>query len=86
MDPRRIQYFFAVVEHGNLSSAAQALRVSQPTLSRQIQAIEERFQTPLFVRGGRGGYTAHTPTHGRDLVDAARGAGLGGCRVPRHVA
>ena len=54
MDQRKIKYFFSVVEHGNLSSAAQSLRVSQPTLSRQIQAIEEEFQTPLFVRGGRG--------------------------------
>src|ERR1700760_2455883 len=54
MDQRKIQYFFSVIEHGNLSSAAQALRVSQPTLSRQIQAIEEDFKTPLFVRGGRG--------------------------------
>ncbi len=54
MDLRKIQYFFSVIEHGNLSSAAQSLRVSQPTLSRQIQAIEEQFQTPLFVRGGRG--------------------------------
>ena len=54
MDIRKIQYFFAVIEHGNLSSAAQSLRVSQPTLSRQIQSIEDQFQTPLFVRGGRG--------------------------------
>ncbi len=54
MDQRKIQYFFSVIEHGNLSGAARALRVSQPTLSRQIQAIEEQFQTPLFVRGGRG--------------------------------
>src|SRR6195952_4278042 len=54
MDQRKIQFFFSVIEHGNLSSAAQALRVSQPTLTRQIQAIEEEFQTPLFVRGGRG--------------------------------
>jgi LysR family nitrogen assimilation transcriptional regulator len=54
MDLRKIQYFFAVIEHGNLSSAAQSLRVSQPTLSRQIQAIEDQFQTPLFIRGGRG--------------------------------
>jgi LysR family nitrogen assimilation transcriptional regulator len=54
MDLRRIQYFFSVIEHGNLSSAAQSLRVSQPTLSRQIQAIEEEFRTPLFIRGGRG--------------------------------
>jgi len=54
MDLRKIQYFFAVVEHGNLSSAARSLRVSQPTLSRQVQAIEEQFQAPLFLRGGRG--------------------------------
>src|ERR1700744_1671835 len=54
MDQRKIGYFFSVIEHGNLSSAAQSLRVSQPTLSRQIQAIEQEFQTPLFVRGGRG--------------------------------
>jgi LysR family transcriptional regulator, nitrogen assimilation regulatory protein len=54
MDLRKIRYFFSVIEHGNLSSAAQSLRVSQPTLSRQIQAIEEEFQIPLFVRGGRG--------------------------------
>jgi len=54
MDLRKIQYFFAVIEHGNLSSAAQSLRVSQPTLSRQIQAIEDQFQAPLFIRGGRG--------------------------------
>jgi LysR family transcriptional regulator, nitrogen assimilation regulatory protein len=54
MDLRRIRYFFSVIEHGNLSSAAQSLRVSQPTLSRQIQAIEEEFQIPLFVRSGRG--------------------------------
>ena len=54
MDLRTIQYFFSVIEHGNLSSAAQALRVSQPTLTRQIQAIEQEFQAALFVRGGRG--------------------------------
>jgi LysR family nitrogen assimilation transcriptional regulator len=54
MDLRKIQYFFAVIEHGNLSSAAQALRMSQPTLTRQIQAIEQEFKAALFVRGGRG--------------------------------
>jgi LysR family nitrogen assimilation transcriptional regulator len=53
MDSRKIEFFFSVIENGNLSSAAQSLRVSQPTLSRQIQAIEEEFNTPLFVRGGR---------------------------------
>lgn len=54
MDLQRIQYFLAVMEHGNLSNAAQALRVSQPTLSRQMHALEQEFATPLFVRYGRG--------------------------------
>jgi LysR family nitrogen assimilation transcriptional regulator len=50
----RIQYFLAVMEHQNLSEAAQALRVSQPTLSRQMRALEREFDAPLFVRHGRG--------------------------------
>lgn len=54
MDLRKAQYFFAVLEHRNLSKAAHALRVSQPTLSRQMQALEHEFGMPLFVRHGRG--------------------------------
>jgi len=54
MDLRKIQFFFAVVEHRNLSAAAQFLRVSQPTLTRHMQALEIDFGTPLFVRRGRG--------------------------------
>lgn len=54
MDLRLIQSFFAVVEHRNLSGAAQALRVSQPTLTRQMQLLESEFGTPLFIRSSRG--------------------------------
>ncbi len=54
MDLRKAQYFFAVLEHRNLSNAAHALRVSQPTLSRQMQALEEEFGMALFIRHGRG--------------------------------
>ena len=54
MDLQRLHYFLAVMEHGNLSVAAQLLRVSQPTLSRQMRALEREFDTPLFVRSGRG--------------------------------
>jgi DNA-binding transcriptional LysR family regulator len=70
MDLRKISYFFAVIEHRNLSGAAQALRVSQPTLSRQMQAFETSFKTPLFVRSGRG----MTPTEaGRRLHEGLQG-------------
>lgn len=54
MDERRMQFFFSVAEHGNLSGAAQSLRVSQPTLSRHIVAMEEQFNARLFTRGARG--------------------------------
>jgi hypothetical protein len=39
LELRKVQYVFSVMEHGNLSGAAPSLRVSQPTLSRQIHAI-----------------------------------------------
>ena len=53
-DIRKIVYFLAVIEHRNISRAAEALRVSQPTLSRQIHALEVEFNAPLFIRQGRG--------------------------------
>lgn len=70
MDLRKAQYFFAVIEHRNLSNAAHALRVSQPTLSRQMQTLESEFNTPLFVRHGRG----MEPTEaGKRLHEGLRG-------------
>ena len=54
VDLQKIQYFLAVMDHRNYSVAAQALRVSQPTLSRQMSALENEFDAPLFVRHGRG--------------------------------
>jgi LysR family nitrogen assimilation transcriptional regulator len=53
-DIRKIEYFLAVIDHRNISRAAEALRVSQPTLSRQIHALEQQFKARLFIRQGRG--------------------------------
>jgi LysR family nitrogen assimilation transcriptional regulator len=70
LDLRKIEYFLAVVQHRNISSAAEALRVSQPTLSRQIHTLEQEFKTPLLVRHGRG----VVPTEaGHRLHDGLRG-------------
>lgn len=48
------QYFLAIAQHGSLSSAAQQLKVSQPTLSRQLQALEQRLGHCLFNRSTQG--------------------------------
>ncbi len=49
-----VQAFLSVVEHGSLSAAARESGVSQPTLGRQIKAIEQQLGVPLFVRQAKG--------------------------------
>lgn len=49
-----IQCFLAVAETGSLSAAARALGRSQPTLGRQIQALEQTLGAQLFERHARG--------------------------------
>lgn len=53
-DWNRARAFLVTAEEGSLSAAAKALGVSQPTLSRQVAALEEELSTALFERGGRG--------------------------------
>ena len=43
----------AVLDAGSLTQAAVRLGTSQPTLSRQIAALEAQLGTPLFARGSR---------------------------------
>ena len=42
------------MEEGSLNRAAVRLRVSQPTLTRQLQATEQELGAPLFERGSQG--------------------------------
>lgn len=45
--------FLATAEEGSLSAAARALGVTQPTLSRQVSALEDQLGITLFERGPR---------------------------------
>ena len=53
MDLKQLQYFLAVAKHLNFSRAAEALYISQPTLSYQIAELEKELGTTLFVRDRR---------------------------------
>lgn len=54
LDWTLLQAFAAVAEHGSLSAAAVALGLSQPTLGRQVRALEQQVGTELFHRHARG--------------------------------
>lgn len=64
-----LKMLIACAEHGSLSGAAMHLRVSQPTLGRRIDALEDSLGLTLFTRSPRG--MALTAT-GRDVLAHAR--------------
>ena len=51
---RRLRHLMAVAEHRNFGRAAAACYLTQPALSRSIQALEAEVGAPLFDRGPRG--------------------------------
>jgi DNA-binding transcriptional LysR family regulator len=53
MDLRQLQTFVEVVERGSFSAAADALGVTQPAVSQQIQTLERMLGAPLIDRSGR---------------------------------
>ncbi len=53
MELRVLRYFLAVAREQNISRAAEALHISQPTLSRQLMDMEAEFGKTLFERGNR---------------------------------
>ncbi|MBB6172306.1 DNA-binding transcriptional LysR family regulator [Nocardiopsis mwathae] len=69
MNVRQLEYFLAVVDHGGVNRAADALHLAQPSLSQAIRALERHLGCDLFHRVGRGLVLTDA---GRALVEPAR--------------
>ena len=54
MDWDKLRVFHAVAEAGSFTHAGDTLNLSQSAVSRQISALEENLQVPLFHRHARG--------------------------------
>jgi len=54
LDLRLVRYFTAVADHRHFGRAAEALRVAQPSLSRQIRRLEQQLGARLLDRTPQG--------------------------------
>lgn len=75
LDWSLVRAFVAVAEKGSLSGAAKALGRSQPTVGRQVQALEEALGVALFSRQRRGMALSRAGQsllpHAREMAEAA---------------
>lgn len=53
MEIRVLRYFLTVVQEQSITKAAEALHITQPTLSRQLAQMEDEIGVRLFERGSR---------------------------------
>lgn len=72
LDWNQMRAFLATVEAGSLSGAARKLGLTQPTLGRQVAALEKGLGVTLFERVGRGLVLTQA---GRELVAPLRAMG-----------
>jgi DNA-binding transcriptional LysR family regulator len=94
-DERHLRAFLAVAETGSLGRAAAVVNLTQPSLSRMIQAMEQRLGHKLFERQSKGmaltaageillphaRLLAFEMRAARDQLDALRGLRRGVVRV-----
>ncbi|MBE1296112.1 LysR family transcriptional regulator [Phycobacter azelaicus] len=77
-DWNHIRAFLTTAEEGSLSAAARRLRLTQPTLSRQVAALEEGLGLMLFERIGK---SLQLTQAGVELLEHARPMGLAADRI-----
>lgn len=54
MDPKHLYWLAEIIAQGNMSRAAEKLRITQPTLSQAMKAVEEQVGSAVLKRGPRG--------------------------------
>ncbi|MCX5744467.1 MAG: LysR family transcriptional regulator [Proteobacteria bacterium] len=77
-DWNRARAFLVTAEEGSLSAAARSLGMTQPTLGRQVAALEEELGVALFERVGRG---LTLTASGVGLLEHVRAMGEAASRV-----
>jgi DNA-binding transcriptional LysR family regulator len=82
-DWNHVRAFLVTADEGSYSGAARALGIAQPTIGRQVAALEEELGVTLFERVGRG--VALTPT-GLELIEHVREMSDAALRVSRVAA
>jgi LysR family transcriptional activator of nhaA len=81
-------YFWVVAKEGGLAAAGQVLRLSHPTLSAQVHALEDQLGEKLFTKVGRKlaltemgrivfRYAEEIFSLGREMVDTVKGRATG---------
>jgi|TARA_R110001592_G_scaffold89644_3_gene263499 DNA-binding transcriptional LysR family regulator len=66
---QQLRHFLALTEHGNFARAAEAVNLSQPALSRSIQALEASLDCRLLDRHSRG---ISLTVHGQLVLEHAQ--------------
>jgi DNA-binding transcriptional LysR family regulator len=80
-DWNRVRAFLVTAEEGSYSAAARALGQSQPTIGRQVAALEAELGVALFERVGHG---LELTEAGLELVDHARAMGEAALHLSRR--
>jgi len=95
LDFGQIEAFVQVAAHSSFSRAAEALQLTQPSITARIQALERELGEELFARGGRGVRLTDAGRvflpyverilqqlrEGRDAVEEVRNVQLGSLRL-----
>lgn len=89
-DWNRARAVLVTAEEGSLSAAARALGMTQPTLGRQVSALEQELGVTLFTRAGKRMELTtaglHLIDHLRDMAEAATAAAMAASGQSQDVA